>query len=181
MREAVVVRFGAALFAAVLPLGVLAGCTSPRDATVAPARASAPSPEPGPAACPAVLDDADTSFFSTRGGELVPRGATAAALCVYPFVDGPQKLGRTVPLVGDPQRLLHHLNGLGPVENPEDRMCTLVGRDQYQVVLGYGADRHALVRIDHNCGLVSSAGAVRQPDGWSTLIGFWPAVDTGAD
>jgi hypothetical protein len=164
-------RHGVAILASVL-LGAC-GASGPE--------AAGPTAQAGAGSCPGTFDQRTVESTPTRGGDLVPSGASTALLCVYPLVADESaqriRLGRVLTLTGDRvEQLVSYLNGLSEVGFPAPHECTLLGHDQYQVVLNYYPAQYALLRIDFNCGLVSSGGAVRQVGSMATLIGFWPDV-----
>src|SRR6266540_1504065 len=110
--------------------------------------------------------------------DLVPAGATQALLCVYPFprqdAAAGYRLDRSVSAVGSPEGVVRYLNGLSSPDSDTAGSCTLMGYDQYQIVLGYAGGTRTVVRIDYNCGTASAHGAVRCVDRMDTLLAFWP-------
>lgn len=164
----------ARLCAVVLVAGALSACGG--EAGGQPAAAS----EAGAATCPDTFPEQAAST-PTRAGDLVPSGAVDAILCVYPFEtqgkSGGYRLGQSIRAADkDRDGLIKHLNTLSRVDSEVERSCTLMGHDQYQVVLGYPGSTHVLVRIDYNCGTAYSAGAIRQLDRVDSLLGYWPTA-----
>lgn len=161
------------LCVAVLVAGTLSACGGEAGGD------NAPAPEPGAATCPDTFSEQAASA-PTRSGDLVPAGAVDAILCVYPFAtqdkSGEYRLGQSIRAADkDRDGLVKYLNALGS-DSGAVRSCTLMGHDQYQIVLGYPGSTHVLVRVDYNCGTVSSAGALRQLDRVDSLLGYWPTV-----
>jgi hypothetical protein len=167
------VRYRTTLRATMMATALL---TLPGSACAAGSQAAPAGPQ-GTAACPETFTERPSPAPS-RAGDFVPAGAKDALLCVYPFTihdsPGGYRLHDTIPTAGNVDAVVLYLNGLAPVDTTTNLTCTLMGHDQYQVVLGYPADTHVLVRIDYNCGTASSTGAVRRLDDISTLLGFWP-------
>ncbi|WP_238015443.1 hypothetical protein KZZ52_44720 [Dactylosporangium sp. AC04546] len=139
-----------------------------------------PSAASGPAECPSTF-----SWFAEspgpspdRNGDLVGSGADTALLCVYPFnaedSAGSFRLGQSLPATKNPDRVTSYLNGLSAVDPAVVSACAMMGRDQYQIALGYPAGTHTVVRVEVNCGRVSATGATRRLQRTDTLLAFWP-------
>ncbi|MFG3705468.1 hypothetical protein ACGF7U_12150 [Micromonospora sp. NPDC047670] len=136
---------------------------------------TAPVKQPGPPTCPATFVK-QTPVKASRDGDFVPGGGSTALLCVYSFPrSGPEyPLRQAIPLTVDKVgELVDYLNTLDSADL-ENNACLFIGRDQYQVILGYPDNTNVTVRVDYNCGTVSAAGAVRRLGGGRKLLGFWP-------
>ncbi|NJC67652.1 hypothetical protein HC028_24565 [Planosporangium flavigriseum] len=142
-----------------------------------PSTEAAPAGESGAATCPDTFVE-EPRPTPGRTGQLVPEGADAALLCVYPFQPdertGVYRLGKVVADVKRPAQVVEHLNALADVDRTAMSACSLMAHDQYQVILGYPANTHTIARIDYNCGTASSAGAVRALGRVGDLLAFWP-------
>jgi RNA polymerase sigma factor (sigma-70 family) len=153
----------------------LLGSSLLRPTASVPPAVTSPHPSPSAAlslaACPDMFDALVAPVEST-GGDLVPPGATGARLCAYwppmtPVEDGLALTG-TRDLVGSPQALVDHLNGLRVKDDsllpPGSKWgCTAVRYEEYQIVIGY-PDRSIVVSISRNCGTVWRGDAVRLLD-----------------
>jgi hypothetical protein len=139
--------------------------------------------EPGAAICPDTFAEqaAPPATTHASGGVLVAGAAQEALLCVFPFSTqdhkGVYRLGKSIPIVPTKLRdLVEYLNHLAPPPvDTGDALddCSLMGHDQYDVVLGYPSS-HITVRIDYSCGTVSTANDVRRLDHMDGLLAFWP-------
>jgi hypothetical protein len=138
---------------------------------------AAPTAEAGSATCPATFAD-QQGQPANRTGDLVPASATQALLCVYPFpgkdAAAGYRLDRSVPAGGSPDDVVRYLNRLSRPDSGATGSCTLMGHNQYQIVLGYTGGTHTLVHIDYNCGTVFTQGAVRRVDQMDKLLALWP-------
>lgn len=173
-------RLVVSLLTVPVALAVMVGCARPE---------ASDGPAPAQVATVAGAGDCPTSYGSvssggSRHGDLVPSGSTEAVLCVYPFAtqtkEGTYTLGHEVS--AEPSQvgaITTWLNQLRPA-NATEHSCSLVGHDQYQILLRYPNQTHALVDLRYGCGIVESAGATRQIDSTGDLLAHWPTVPSVA-
>lgn len=157
---------------ALVAFAALAGCGS---AGLPAARSSAPVENSGPGDCPSAYIPRPTGV--PADGALVPTGAKAAILCTYPFgtqhPDESYDLGATNPAADAVvASLVDQLNSL---DHPASAVagCTMLGHDQYQILLRYPDGGHVLVSLHYNCGTAEANGSLRRVQSMASLLSVW--------
>lgn len=142
----------------------------------------APSPTAAVTACPDTFDTRARPT-GTRGGALVPDGASTALLCSY----APTGSSAAYPLdssTPSQRPAAHVVTTLNKLEvdaeaHQTDRVCAMMARTTYTIVLIYPDGNGAVVNVNPNCATVARDDTVRQVNRLADLFAAWPEPKTG--
>jgi len=132
---------------------------------------------PTPAVCPATFEVGRWPGQQTRHGRFLPKGATEALLCRYPFAGASINLPlKDSVALSTPSGLVDFFNGIPEEPQAPNTICTMKGITQYAIAVAYH-DRPAAV-VHLGCGAEQS-GAVRYNYDSAAVLGFWGLPPTG--
>ncbi len=137
-------------------------------------------------ACPNSFNNEPGFPPMTDTGPLVPTNATGATFCTYWSKQDTTEMPLTSSqaFAGDVSDLVHYLNALPvpsfgddptlPNEQGRVRMCALMHRPTYRIVVTHVDRAESIVEINPNCGTAARDGVVRRLTSLNRLLAFWP-------